>query len=300
MKSVAKKQSALQAIQLLFFCIVFYSLKGQVISDSVLIDKNYRTFHFIQPNSLAEGASVIFILHGSGGNGIKMMSSTTKLQEKIKDENVLLVYPDGYKNFWNECRKASPAAANVEDVDENSFFDSMIGYFVKKYKADEHRVFVVGTSGGGHMVYKLALTSPEKFMAFTAIVANLPDTDNIDCAGKNIPVSIMIINGTKDEINPYNGGPVILGKNTTMGNVRSTERSFRYWSALAGYSGDPTKQLLPDTDPADGKTIERYTYKENKKPEVVLLKVIGGTHGYPNDIDVHLEAWEFFKRQMEK
>jgi polyhydroxybutyrate depolymerase len=57
------------------------------------------------------------------------------------------------------------------------------------------------------------------------------------------------------------------------------------------------KESLPDTDPTDGRTIERYTYKTEGKPEVVLLKVIGGKHDYPKDIDVHEEAWNFFKRQ---
>jgi polyhydroxybutyrate depolymerase len=300
MKYVIVKRGALKTIQLMLFCLVFYSLKAQVISDSISIDKNYRTFHFNLPVSFKPGASLVFILHGSGGNGTKMMTLTSKLQQEIKDENVIVTYPDGYKNFWNECRKAAPSAANVENIDENAFFNSMIMYFKQKYQVNEHHVFVVGTSGGGHMAYKLALTSPEKFMAVTAIVANLPDTDNIDCVGKNIPVSIMIINGTNDEINPYNGGPVILGKNMNMGNVRSTERTFKYWASLAGYTGNPVKEVLPDVDPADGKTIERYTYSEKNKPEVILLKVIGGTHGYPNDIDVHVEAWKFFKRQMEK
>ena len=60
------------------------------------------------------------------------------------------------------------------------------------------------------------------------------------------------------------------------------------------------KESLPDTDPADGKIIERYTFKSEGKPEVVLLKIIGGKHDYPNDIDIHVEAWEFFKRQLKK
>lgn len=85
-----------------------------------------------------------------------------------------------------------------------------------------------------------------------------------------------------------------------MGMVRSTESSFRYWAKLAGYQGEPVKATLPDTDPEDEKTIERYTFKEKGKPEVVLLKVIGGRHDYPGDIDVHVEAWQFFKRQLEK
>ena len=62
----------------------------------------------------------------------------------------------------------------------------------------------------------------------------------------------------------------------------------------------PKKKLIPDNDPTDGKTIERYTFKKKRKPEVTLLKVIGGKHDYPNDINVYLEAWTFFKRQMGK
>ena len=69
---------------------------------------------------------------------------------------------------------------------------------------------------------------------------------------------------------------------------------------ISGYNGKPKKQLIPDNDPTDGKTIERYTFKKKRKPEVTLLKVIGGKHDYPNDINVYLEAWTFFKRQMGK
>ena len=108
---------------------------------------------------------------------------------------------------------------------------------------------------------------------------------------------VMIVNGTADKVNPYEGGEVITN-NISLGFVRSTDRTFAYWSSLAGYKGKPQMQNLPDTDPKDGKTIEKYTFKKKRKPEVTLLKVINGKHDYPNDIDVHLEAWEFFKRAM--
>ncbi|MBL7698505.1 MAG: prolyl oligopeptidase family serine peptidase [Chitinophagaceae bacterium] len=283
---------------LIALCIGYGSLTAQVNDDSVKVGAHFRTFHFIEPKEMKKGAAVVFVVHGSGGDGYGMMERSKKLQEKIKGENVFLVFPDGYKRFWNECRKASPAPANIENIDDVGFFSEMINYFVKKFSANRQQIFVVGTSGGGHMVYKLAMESPENFKAFTAIVANVPDTDNLDCAPKNIAVSIMIINGTKDAINPYNGGPVILSDKVNMGNVLSTDRTFSYWAKLAGYNGNPTEAKLPDTDPSDGKTIEKYVYSEKGKPEVILLKVINGVHGYPNDIDVHLEAWEFFKRHM--
>ncbi|GAB2607165.1 hypothetical protein GCM10027190_63320 [Spirosoma areae] len=185
----------------------------------------------------------------------------------------------------------------MENINENAFFSELINYFVKKYQVNPKQIFAIGTSGGGHMAYKLALTMPDKFRAITALIANLPDTNNLDCPEKRMPIPVMIVNGTSDTVNPYQGGEVITG-NISLGLVRSTERTFHYWASLAGYTKQPIKELMADTDPNDHKTIERYTYKEKGKPEVTLLKVIGGKHDYPNDINVYLEAWTFFKRQL--
>lgn len=268
---------------------------AQTITDSVLIEGNYRTFHFKQPKTKTKPA-IVFVLHGSGGNGKDMMRGTEKLQALAVKENMIPVYPDGYHKFWNECRTASPARANKENINEEAFFTAMINFFSQQFKADTQNVFVVGTSGGGHMAYKLGLTMPDKIKAITAIIANLPDTTNMDCVPVNKPLPVMIINGTEDKINPYNGGEVKI--EFSLGMVRSTERTFQYWANLAGYTGNPVMKKLPDTDPSDKRTIERYTYTEKGKPEIVLLKVIGGKHDYPNDIDVHVEAWRFFKRQI--
>jgi polyhydroxybutyrate depolymerase len=277
------------------FCSIH--LLAQVMSDSVRVDGNYRTFRFAKPSASKTGGSLVFILHGSGGNGKDMMKAAATLALQTTTENVVLVYPDGYKKYWNECRKAASSLANQENIDETTFFNSMIQYFKSKYAISEQKVFAVGTSGGGHMCYKLAMTMPGKFRAVTALIANLPDVDNFDCTEAKVAIPIMIVNGTADPLNPYNGGMMQMGT-FIMGNVRSTDRTFQYWATLAGYSGEPIKELVTDKDPADGKTIERYTYKQKDKPEVVLLKVIGGKHDYPNDIDVHVEAWEFFKRQL--
>ncbi|GAB3944942.1 hypothetical protein GCM10028805_13230 [Spirosoma harenae] len=240
---------------------------------------------------------LIFVLHGSGGDGLGSQKGAGKLEDKQDEENLFLVYPDGYKKYWNECRKTANTLANKENINENAFFEGMINYFEKRYQIDTKKVFAVGTSGGGHMAYKLALTMPEKMRAITALIANLPDTNNIDCAEKRIAIPVMIVNGTIDTVNPYEGGEVITG-GISLGLVRSTDRTFHYWADLAGYKNSPAKELLPDTDPNDHKTIERYTYKEKGKPEVTLLKVIGGKHDYPNDINVYLEALSFFKRQL--
>ncbi len=275
--------------------LIGYGAQAQVVSDSLLIEGHYRRFHFHPPSQPLRQPSLVFVMHGSGGTGLGMMQGAAKMEQRAIAENALVVYPDGYKKYWNECRKASPAEANQKNVNEQAFFRGMVDYFRKRYQVNPQWVFAVGTSGGGHMAYKLALTMPETFRAITAIIANLPDTNNLDCSPVGKPVPVMIINGTQDPVNPYQGGEVKIG--FSMGHVRSTDQTFQYWADLAGYKGKPVQESIPDTDPLDGKTIERYTYYQKGKPEIVLLKVIGGKHDYPGDLDVHTEAWEFFKRQ---
>lgn len=283
----------------LLFLVVSSAIitQAQVTSDSILIGNNYRSFYFEKPKSITSGGSLIFILHGSGGNGKDFMKSSVKLASKSSTENFLVVYPNGYKRYWNECRKMASSEANKENIDEAGFFNSMISYFKDNYKINPKQVFAIGLSGGGHMCYKIAMTMPGTLRATTAIIANLPDDDNLDCEESKVPIPIMIVNGTEDPLNRYEGGMMRAG-DFIMGNVRSTDRTFKYWANLAGYTGEPKKESIPDNDPSDGKTIERYTYKKNGQPEVVLLKVIGGKHDTPNDIDVYLESWEFFKRQL--
>ena len=265
----------------------------KIVADSIRIEGYWRNFHFRKPNVKSKGFSLVFVMHGSGGSGPAMMKRVPEFDGISDQEKMIVVFPSGYKNFWNECRKKSTAEANAIDINEQAFFQGIINYFVKKYGINREKVFAVGTSGGGHMAFKLGMTMPSAFKAITAIVANLPDTNNLDCTPSGLPMNVMIVNGTEDKTNPYNGGEVILGSGN-FGFVRSSERSLQYWADLAGYKGAPAKTLLPDLDPKDGKRIEAYSHSGGKK-EVVLLKVIGGKHDYPGDINVHRYAWEFFK-----
>lgn len=281
----------------IFCCLFSVNVSAQLISDSLEIENHFRSFHFNRPQNDKKNKSLIFVLHGSGGNGRQMMAGASKLDKLSSSEHLLVVYPDGYKRYWNECRKAAATPPNLENINEEAFFEAMIQYFQKHYRINTKKVFVVGTSGGGHMAYKLAMTLPEKIKAITAIVASLPDPSNFDCIDKKVAKPVMIVNGTADPLNRWEGGEIVLGGGVKMGLIRSTESTFQHWSALAGYTKEPAKTALPDTDPKDGKTIERYQFRDKGKPEVTLLKVIGGKHDYPGDIDVYLEAWEFFKRQ---
>jgi polyhydroxybutyrate depolymerase len=278
---------------LVLFSLAAYS---QLTTDSVLIEGHYRSFHFNKPAKDINGGSLMFIMHGSGGSAKNIMKATTKLEAIASNQNLLIVYPDGYKNYWNECRKYATSVANKENINENAFFKVMISYFNNRYGINKKEIFAAGFSGGGHMAYKLGLTMPGDIKAIAAIVANMPDSASSDCAASGKPLPVLIINGTLDNVNPYNGGEMFVN-NSSYGVVRSSDNTFAFWSRLAGYKGEAEKILLPDNDPGDNKTIESYTYKAKDKPQVSLLKVIGGKHDYPGDIDVYVYAWDFFKVQ---
>ncbi len=297
MHKLLKRFSAPTLVMMIGVTITSHVSQAQLISDSVLIEGNYRSFHFNKSASPSAGRSLFFIMHGSGGNGRQMINGAAKIEAMSERENLLIVYPDGYKKYWNECRLVATSAANQENVNEAAFFDSMIHYFSRRYEVNERHVFATGMSGGGHMAYKLALTMPGKISAIAAIVANLPDSANMDCVASGIPVPVMIINGTDDPVNPFNGGEVKV-TGARLGTVRSTEATFKYWAQLAGYKGKPKTTLLPDVDPTDGKTIVRSSYRKRGKPSVELLTVNNGKHDYPKDIDVYLEAWNFFKKEL--
>ncbi|HEX2631135.1 MAG TPA: PHB depolymerase family esterase [Chitinophagaceae bacterium] len=270
--------------------------RAQLISDSLMAGGYYRSFHYNDPHGQRSGGSLLFIMHGSGGSGKQIMQRTAAIEAMAAKENLLIVYPDAYQHYWNECRKFSTAFANTANIDEQAFFRSMIAYFHSRFGIDTTKVFAAGFSGGGHMAYKLGLTMPGTISAIAAIVANMPDSASCDCTEARKALPVLIINGTLDQTNPYNGGEMFVN-NASFGVVRSSRESHLYWAKLAGYNGHPAHAELPNTDTTDQRTIESYTYKKKGKPEVQLLKVVGGKHDYPGDINVWVYAWDFFKRQ---
>jgi polyhydroxybutyrate depolymerase len=72
---------------LLISAFWFAQVKAQVITDSILIEERYRTFLFKNPGD-EKKSSLMFVMHGSGGNGKDMMSSTTRLEEKAKNDQL--------------------------------------------------------------------------------------------------------------------------------------------------------------------------------------------------------------------
>jgi polyhydroxybutyrate depolymerase len=272
-----------------FLFLTFYMLNSTLFSqnayeslqaDSLQIGEYSRSFLFHKPANVSNKPKLVFVLHGSGGSGKLIAQFTENWFSKLADErgDVLVVYPNGYKNHWNECRKEANFEANLLNIDDNTFFEKMIDYFVQKYRVNRKQVFVVGHSNGGHEVFKLAKEKPKLFKKYVAISASLPTPSNDDCTAMQQPVSMMVINGTGDKINPYQGGEVILPAGAKRGNVVSTDETMVYWANLAHLDfSKATKFDFPDTDKEDGTRASQFTAK-SKKYDIRLIRVENGGH----------------------
>jgi polyhydroxybutyrate depolymerase len=117
------------------------------------------------------------------------------------------------------------------------------------------------------------------------VIAAMPTEDNLDCKPSGAPVSVLIMNGTADPVNPYGGGNLALyGVLGDRGKVLPTVDSAVYFAALVGYRGEPARDPLPDRDATDGSTVERARWSEPGKKPVVLYTIRGGGHTVPNPV----------------
>ena len=271
-----------------------------------------RSYLYYVPEETLLSPALVIVFHGSDGDGQRARRATGYNFEKLANQNgFLVVYPDGFEHHWNGCRRAGPYSANKLDIDDVGFVDALISHFSETYRINHQRVFAMGMSNGGHMSYRLALELPHRITAIAATIASLPDNDNLDCTPRNKPISVMIVNGTSDPINPYSGGRVNLFGSGDRGTVISTVETFEYWRKIAGHSDSLSTHTFPDVNQNDNSWVERTTARNPGRTEISLYTVHGGGHTLPHphiqwpeilgtnnrDINIVEEIWDFFDRQ---
>jgi polyhydroxybutyrate depolymerase len=286
------------------------ALPGKLVHSSVESGGRTRTFSFYLPAERAERPAIVLALHGSLGDGGQMRAGFGyELDLLAEHEGFLPVYPDGFEGHWNDCRRHAPYSANTQNVDDVAFLAAVVEQLAHEHNADPGRVFATGASNGGQMALRLALEAPEAVRAVAPIIASLPAAGNMDCRTAGRPVSILVMNGTEDPMNPYEGGTVALhGVWGNRGAVLSTRETIDYWRELAGHAEEPEVTDLPDLDTRDHSTVQRSRWRTDGKKDVVLYEIRGGGHSVPNrhvrgprilgrtngDIEAAREIWSFF------
>ncbi len=262
-------------------------LEGQYSRHWLSHDGIDRSFSVYRPKSLRAGAPLLFVLHGSNGSGEAIRQKTGAEFDTLADQyGMLVVYPDGYERHWNDCRASADYLANTQNIDDVGFIGAIIDQLDDGASIDRRKVFATGMSNGGQMVYRLALEAPQLFAGFSAIAANLPVDDNLDCSKSGQAVSIAVFNGTADRLNPYEGGLVSIMGNDSRGVVVSTEQTIGYWRSLANLVGEGETFVHPETDGNDDSGVVETRWLQAGGEQVRLYTLEGSGHVIPSKLRV--------------
>jgi polyhydroxybutyrate depolymerase len=287
-------------------------LPGKLERGSLEHGGRTRTWVAYVPARLQPRPAIVLALHGSMGSPARAREAYGYDFDLLAEANgFLAVYPQGFEGHWNDSRLKGPYSAKTENVDDVGFLHALVDRLAKDHGADPAHVYLTGVSNGGQMALRLALQTPGFARAYAAVVASVPAAGNLAVTPKETPVSMLLMNGTKDPFNPWNGGDVVLyGVWGNRGPVLSAQASIEYFLQLDGLTGPPATTKFPDVDTSDGCTAERRRWSAPGKRSVTLISIVGGGHAVPHpathgprllgnsnrDFHAANEIWEFFQQ----
>ena len=281
----------------------------EVTRDSLSVGGRMRTFAHFAPSTVRPGAPLLIVLHGSMGSAEGIRRGTGYRFERIAQERgFVVVYPEGFDGYWNDCRRMAPFAAREANVDDVEFMRALVARTQGAHEVDATRVFAVGLSNGGQMAYRLALEAPDLVRGVAAVAASLPTPTNFVCDVAPGTSAVAIMNGTADPISPYDGGRVTLFGFADRGDVVSSAASAAYFARRNGLGTRARSEHIEQEQPART-SAARSTWGAGEAGEVRLYTIRNGGHAFPQpharaarllgrthrQLDGPAEIWSFFE-----
>ena len=250
------------------------------------------------PDSLKGPAPLVMVFHGGGGHA-RNMPKFTHFDGLADQQGFVVAYPDSFNRSWNDTRGLSPA-------DDVGFVRALIDELQRTAGIDPKRVYATGISNGGFFSQRLACDLTDKVAAVASVAATMPETLVPVCKPSR-PISVMFMNGTKDPLVKFQGGPVLRDRGVAI----SLAAASKFWRDLDQTSPNAVTQDLPDRAD-DGTTIHREEFNGGKQgTQVVVYAIIGGGHTWPGgtqylprivigkvtrNLDATQEIWKFFQK----
>ena len=245
-----------------------FAQEVEIISDGA-----ERSFRVNIPSESSDSLPMMIILHGLG----ETSASWYGVASYIANQGFVAVRPEsgtflnnsgtGNVKLWN----AILDSARFDDV---QFISDVIDYMLINYDFINHkRIYVLGSSNGGYMAYRLSCDLSHRITAFTSVIGNMfLDDDGYDCTDQGRDIPILHIHGTEDPINSYypggNGVDILDDQYLTI--IESIE----FWSSYHQYDLMEIDTILSDVS-------VRYTYSNDSvSSDFEHIKVIGGGHIY--------------------
>jgi len=299
---LATKLEEAMKLPLAALCLVVQAASAQ--SFTLDVGGLTRTYQIHLPRARPQGAlPLVVLLHGRMGTG-EGMARLSGFDSVADRAGILVAYPDGYRRSWADGRLGTPADRN--GVDDVAFIQAMLADIADRYRVDRGRIYVAGMSNGGFMTERLACAMSDRLAAVGVVAATLSDSLSVRCAPAR-PISIMLINGTKDPLVPYEGGELSGDRGTAL----SVAKSVAFWAKSNRCPGKASDQLGTDFA-RDGTRIVQSSYSTCADgTEVVAVRVEEGGHTWPGgeqylppaligkttrNLSASSALWDFFSR----
>ncbi|MDJ0974380.1 MAG: PHB depolymerase family esterase [Planctomycetota bacterium] len=251
-------------------------------TGSLLHQGRIRTYRVMLPkgHTKTKPAPLVLALHGGGGTAQAFDRQTNgQFGRETDKRGWVVVFPQGIAKGWNDGRKVnSRAARQRRGVNDVQFIAKLIDRIHARHGIDRSRVYATGISNGGFMSYRLALELSDRIAAIAPVTANLQKVHEAKRPAH--PVGLLVINGTKDPLVPYDGG-YVTALGTKRGAILSTDATIQRWVAFTGCKGEPTTTAIEDRAPNDRTKAKLTQYRTCRGAEVALCKVEGGGHTWP-------------------
>ena len=221
---------------------------------------------------------MLIAFHG-GGATAKGAVGFYNLEPLGDINNFIIVYPDAVKKTWVIPRMTTRLHSEDTLVDDLHFINTLLDTMIVNYKADPAKVFCTGISRGAMFCYYLAEGMNSRITAIAAVCGCISQTEGQTYSLKN-PISVLIINGTKDPLIKYDGGYGKLNKHNEGdkdADMLPVEDLVRKIVLLNHCNATPHTVSLPDSNADDECTATEYIYDGNGV-KVDFIKITNGGH----------------------
>jgi len=252
---------------------------------------------------------LVVVIHGAfdTAEGVERASGFSRLADQ---ENFVALYPEGigilgFLQHWNAGHCCGKAAA--DGIDDVGFVASAIEDVCGHLNIDRDRVFMVGFSNGGMLVYRFAAERGELLAAAAPLAASIGGRAAADVPEWRIaeparPLPLIVMHGLSDDDVRYEGGASLHRGGTRT--YLPVEESVEVWIRRNGCALRAAEQLL-----YDGRVLLKSWSGCENDAEVALYLIEGWGHVWPGrnftrvlaeddplrGFDAAEVIWRFFK-----
>ena len=182
----------------------------------------------------ASPAPLVMMLHGYTSAG-PIKEAYFNIKAEADKRGFLYLFPTGTKDgFGNNFRNATRCVLQLlnSTIDDLGYLSKLIADIQGEYNVDPKRVFLIGHSNGGFMLYRMACEHSNQIAAIASLAGATFVDMKTKCANPS-PVSILQIHGTSDEVISYSGGSLPVGQ------YPSAEVSAASWATVNSCKSGP-------------------------------------------------------------